>query len=307
MGDLLLPTRGRVQPHFNELLTPSKLPPAQPDSQEASVHSLEDVLKILRSSPSTQTLTACLKWLLAPEFVEGVHFNIHVPGARASEVVNVLVNTIVPDFWQTIRQSSLKNERRARKLLLNCLRSLAGVNGVVARLRRLLEEQRSSSSTGNTAKSKARPSGLSESLVEALKVLENLIDQDSFVTAIWSILHAAVKDPGRRNLVWKEFVSLVGSGKLVSVAAEASHVRNRQSLNVEEESWIGNGSLYGSWLGRNILWLLQNNQSFEDATSDAARLFSKSLSLGYSGTNGFRFRSWCPADLRLRFNRESPF
>lgn len=275
MGEILIPARASTVDK-SALLTPSQvestsIPPV------LHLQSSEEVIRALQSKPDPATLTACLRWLLVAS-PEEKHFNIHIPSARASEAINTLINEILPNFWHSIRDSSTKADSTVRRLILKCLRNLAGLNGLATRLQRLVEcgkEPISSSSAASIA------SEILPSISEMIEVMEVVLEQDSLASSFWSSVKEAVHS-ARRDLIWKEFVSLLGGGRLISVVALACAFRNERSSKLEIGSWIGDGRLFTSWLGRNIHVLLLSERS-SGSLDHITRLFSRSLGLGYSG------------------------
>ena len=79
---------------------------------------------------------------------------------------------------------------------------------------------------------------------------------------------------------WKEFVSLVGSGRILAVAAQADEAIRSKSADVGTRSWIADGRKYARWLGRGIATLAVERRDDVKGTTD---LLKKALSLGYTG------------------------
>ena len=79
---------------------------------------------------------------------------------------------------------------------------------------------------------------------------------------------------------WKEFVSLVGSGRILAVAAQADEAIDSKSADVGSKSWIADGRKYARWLGRGIATLAVEQRDDVKGSTD---LLKKALSLGYTG------------------------
>ncbi|KAI9668893.1 MAG: telomere binding protein [Alyxoria varia] len=83
---------------------------------------------------------------------------------------------------------------------------------------------------------------------------------------------------------WKEFLSLVATGKVLSIGAQANHVLSTASENVVAPTWIGEGREYARWLGRGIVVLCKKREISEndEARTAAGQLCGKSFGIGYT-------------------------
>lgn len=262
MEGLLTPLRTISTPRDEEpLLTVSKPSqplqiPEAPVTAPISITDLDDVLSILRSKPSIQTLSRVLN-LLAPA---ADTFNVRKPSPKASQVVKTLLELTIPDFWNVISKSE-------RAQLLGCLRSTAGIGGIVARLRVLIKG----------ADSQPRVKGQIE---ELLDLLQGIMGMKGFVHEIWVSGEGFIES--RRVIMWKEFVALLGGGKVLGVAAEAESVLGRGG----RERWVGDGKKFTSWLGKEIARAGEKFEVVEegDEWKALATLLSRGFGLGYSGS-----------------------
>jgi telomere length regulation protein len=75
-----------------------------------------------------------------------------------------------------------------------------------------------------------------------LSVLAAIIGEDTFLLGIWTDINALIMKPIQRTLLWKEVISLIGSGKLPSISAEANSISKMKSETIEQDSWLANGS-----------------------------------------------------------------
>lgn len=267
MEGLLTPLRTTSAPRDEEpLLTISKpsqpLQPLQPSQLPATpttpltlISSLDDVLAVLRSKPSVSTLAHVFDHLtsITPAF------DVRTPSPKASQVVKTILEVTVPDFWNIISKSE-------RGKLSQCLRSVAGLGGIVARLRFLV-------------KSAESQPGVKGQIEELLDLLQGIMGMKGFVHEIWVSGEGAGE--ARRGIVWKEFVTLVGGGKVLSVAAEAESVLGRGG----RERWVGDGKKFTTWLGSEIARAASKIEAVEEESEwkALAVLLSRAFSLGYSG------------------------
>lgn len=165
----------------------------------------------------------------------------------------------VPDFWNVI-------SKKERGKLSQCLRSVTGLGGIVARLRFLVKDAESQL-------------GVKGQIEELLDLLQGIMGVKEFVHEIWVSGEGTVEV--RRGIVWKEFVTLVGGGKVLSVAAEAESMLGRGG----RVRWVGDGKKFTAWLGQEIA---KTGSKIEVAEEDGewkalAMLLSRAFSLGYSG------------------------
>lgn len=249
----------------------SKEPEDSTKSSWDHISSPEDVLHTFRSQPDLDTLVAALKALHSSAF--GPQFSIHVPGPLQSQIVNCLVASIIPDFWPSLKRSY------ARELML-CLSNVAGFNAIFARLRLLNSE------TGTPSVRDHRRIQESDDLIE---VIELLFKGNHVTTTLFQNLHAAVVAKGKRVMVWREFINLMGSGKVISIVAQALdrvYASKEGKRAIKVNLWLTNASEYSTWLGSNVAAMLlpSAEQDYSQALHAAALLLAKSLSLGYSNS-----------------------
>ena len=241
-------------------------------------NSPEAALEILLSKPDLTRLTRVLRWL-DPKTAEDAQFNIKVPGPKAAQLVNVLVNDIVPDYWTILSGQHDYVHVKPKLLMLRCLSSVSGIGAITARLRSLLNSNRN-----GRGKNKVGGVDESEPMRNLHRVLESILERDTFIISIWTDITLLIPNVAARDLLWKELLSVLATGRLLSIAAEASEILNMGSSSVENESWIGSGNEYSSWLGRNVgVMAIRLNEGDDGGWKGAARLVAKGLKLGYIG------------------------
>ena len=229
--------------------------------QEASSRTPEEILQILRNQPSTTTLLRVLQQLQTGEGLL-LDFSIEAIGPQQAQIINTLVSTTVPNFWSVL-------SKQDRKLLVSCLTNIAGIGAVIARVR-LLTDQKPSKS---------------EELSDLLAIVGEVFDQSDLVAHVWKRLAKAVSDATRQSLSWKEFVNLIGSGRVIATIARAEDALKDASADTVKRSWISNGSNYAAWLGKQIAVVrscVDTEHEQKAACQAAALLLAKAFSLGYS-------------------------
>ncbi|KAI9714983.1 MAG: telomere binding protein [Chrysothrix sp. TS-e1954] len=134
------------------------------------------------------------------------------------------------------------------------METLREIGSCVSKLRSLLSE---------TKKDLHRISTLQDSLSA---VLEPLWISDDVTTIVES------------PPIWREFLSLVASGKVLSTSAESERALEKSQAS-RSKSWVGDGRAYARWIGKGVVELsLRKDESHKRA---AAQLCGKAFSLGY--------------------------
>lgn len=245
---------------------------------KVSLNDPEDVLDILKSKPDHQDLSRVLSWLKSTvDNREG--FNIKVPGPKASEIIYNLISDIIPIYWVIKNDSTISDQSRGKNLLVYCLSSVAGLGAIVSRLRLLLSQLKD-------------PRGQSDVLgirktqpVEfLLDVLEAVLGNYGFVTSVCNDINSSIIQSSHKSLQWKEFISLVASGKVLSTASEATATLNYFERSVSAGSWVGDGHQYAAWLGSNVQHMLGALVAGDlEGLKMLSQLLRKALTLGYIG------------------------
>jgi telomere length regulation protein len=226
--------------------------------------STDEVLHILRSSPDADALHDLLLFLNQPS-QQSAGFDIRIPTPSSAKVLTELINTTLPDFWGSDDQTNL--------LITDCLKSVAGIGAILAKLR-LVISQHKSSRQGVKGSDSTRP------LSDLTSVFSQLLDSDSLAQNVYTDIDRLVESQAKRTLLWKEFLTLVGTGKIIASVAEAEDtVKSAEDQLVP--SWLSNGSKYSAWLGRNVCTMLQ--QTSTSTYKAAAQLCGKALGIGYPG------------------------
>ena len=270
MESLLTARSTRRTAVVEDELRPSNSALQAPDNDSIKLQIWSDALRLLQSKPSSEDLLRALQWLLPTGSLE-MSVNIKIPGPQTTQLVNAIVNNVVPDYWPLLQQLDSAIMKRVRKLLLRCLTSLAGIGALLARLRALGSQE---------LKVSTNP----QPLAETFDLLENILRKDGTVSQLWTELREAAVKAAQHSLLWKELVSMLGGGRILSVAAEAGSTLNRLNPDIYEGNWVADGKLYSDWLGRNIRhFLFAKIESQDEKMKATAVLLSKAFSLGYTG------------------------
>jgi telomere length regulation protein len=229
----------------------------------------EEALETLKSQPGFDTLLTILTYLRRGSKHNG-DFDIRRPTALNAQIIHALVTEIVPNYWAVLQESS---DGRDINILLDCLRSLPGINAAITYLKSLIRE------------AKSRPKDLKNShvlfnLACTSSLLSNLLQGKGQLVNIWSHI-ASMNNQTQVRPLRNEFLTLFASGKIVSLAAEAEDIC-RQASHPVESLWIADNKQYLSWLAHSLVHWIKKRAS-EDDLKMCAELGARSIRLGNAG------------------------
>lgn len=241
-----------------------------------------EALEILKNEPHHESLITTLRFL-----GEGnPDFSITSPSPIAAQLVHVLVSNIVPNYWSVLFESDKTSNGRKRakskkasdlELLLSCLRSVMGLNALLLSLKQLIRQSK------ETQKTVGGPN-IHDVLTTLLQVLTELIQGNETVEEISNSIWNFTITPLKQKAIWNEFVGIVGSGKILGLAAEAEDVVSELSKKIGHKYWIADGSAYSSWLACNIThWARNLPIDSENEWKCCGDLLCKAFRLGYAG------------------------
>ena len=258
----------------------------KPSFQSASTPA--EALELLKGEPDHDTLISTLRYLtICPGFY------IQSPSPLASQLVHVLVTEIVPNYWNVLQAGKMSKPAKqgsssklsGLQLLLSCLRSVSGINAVVLSLKRNIQQSKESK------KSVGGPN-FEELLRIFLQLLQELLEDSQTVEIIWKSIYEASGPQSKQKAIWKEFLSLVGGGKIIGIAAEAEDIVNELSKKAGEKYWVADGSLFSFWIARNLTYWVKNlSTNSVNQSKCYGELLSKSFRLGYTGRCKKAFQS----------------
>ncbi|KAF2836445.1 hypothetical protein M501DRAFT_996622 [Patellaria atrata CBS 101060] len=236
------------------------------------ITSAEDIIDVLRSQPDGQQLQDVLSYINhggARNFLQ-----ITVPGPVSSQLINALVTIIIPDFWESLGKQ--KSQRLIKQDIITCLRNTSGIGAIVARLKALVLESKQKKGRGERK-------SVVQHISNLLEVLELVLHDGNTTYEIWKSIYFHIASPLQRTLIWKEFVSLVASGKVLTASAQAEDVlKESKEVPSVNRAWIATGSDTSKWLGRNIVLMLGSKDADDDTyQTDLSLLLRKSMTLGY--------------------------
>ncbi|KAJ5991472.1 hypothetical protein N7522_011679 [Penicillium canescens] len=203
-------------------------------------------------------------------------FDLRIASPVTAQILRVLVSTTIPVHWRSLDAKDSKGkDAKARAALLRCLSNIAGLGALVAQVRHLIN-------TARTSAQEAQGSSTQLVIKDLLAVLAALLEPKEFLLRLSTDISAVSGTKVRQQITWRELVSLVAAGKILSTAAEALTIVDETS-SLSSISWVGTGSQYASWLGRNISYMtLKLAPDNESDWASVALLTGRALSLGYT-------------------------
>jgi telomere length regulation protein len=256
-------TRSKEDVLTTQAPTPQPRLPMASKIDASSVQTPEDALQLLRLELDTDSLLTTLKRLSSVNGLQ-LGFDIHSPSPMGAQIVNTIVTSIVPTFWSAL-------EEQDRALITAVLLNVAGLNSVIARIQLLISQTKNSKVQDHLP-----------ALQDVFDVANGLFKGDDRISTLWAGLWRSTQDKMRRDLAWKECSSLLGSGKVSNVIAEAEDVLRSNGSDHAAKSPVANAHQYATWLGSNISQSLDldDHEGQEESRSAVAILFARSLSLG---------------------------
>lgn len=231
-----------------------------------TVSSLADALEHLKSQPDYDLLISTLDFL-------GKDHQLSAPSPITAQIVQLLVSDIVPNYWPLLRNGQDED----RNLLLGCLRNIAGINALLARLKVLILEAKAGE------KDAKRPD-LTLGIETLLQVLATTLDGDQSLSCLWNNVQAHTPGATAAKVMRQEFLSLfASSGKIVSLSAEADALVSRDKSRRLVRPWTADGLAYTRWIGTSIAAWLSSNESGTADDKICSEIFARAFRLGYGG------------------------
>jgi telomere length regulation protein len=259
-------------------------PAAGGQRDEAAKHDLDlnnlssrHVIDLLKSNPDREQLSAILTFIDPFSKSNATRdFDLRLASPITAQILHLLVSITIPTHWGLLDTKESKGkDAKSRGALLRCLSSVAGLGSLVAQLRTLISAARASSQ-------QAQGSSSQFGIRDVLAVLAALIEPNDFILRLSSDILKIYDNKTRQQVAWRELVSLVAAGKILSTTAEAITVLDEPPIS--SISWIGNGSQYAVWIGRNVSHMaVKINPHDESNWTSLALLTGRALSLGYTG------------------------
>ena len=291
METLLTPAKSSTLAtrHNEDLLVPASS--GSKGECDIEIKALEDAVAVLKSEPSLETLNNTLCWLES-HFVKDDVSNVKVPGSKPAQVVFVLINCILPTYWTVLNDARDATQVKVRNTLIRCLSTVTGIGATVNRLHVLLRNRQTPT--------RPKKDGEAEELAVLSSFLQKLLRRTAFIHDLWHDLISFVSASSKRSLLWKEAVSLLAAGKVLSLAAQADDFIKDSTSVVYEGSWLADGPKYAVWLGGNIEYMMRNvDVANTESRKAISQMLRKALVLGYTG-EPVQTYSLFPADTLLR-------
>ncbi|KAJ5173076.1 hypothetical protein N7492_005669 [Penicillium capsulatum] len=234
--------------------------------------SSDEIIDLLRSQPDSATLSSVLAALDPYNDTRKTNVDIRLPGPATAQILQTLVSTTIPSHWESL--GGKKKDAKVQAALLRCISSVAGLGSLVAQLRSLIVSARAS-----VQQTEGSSSHLA--IRDLLSVFSALLEPKDFLFRLHSNISELCVNQSQCQVTWRELVSLVAGGKVLSVAAEAFHTI-KESEPSSSIAWLGEGSAYTRWLGGNLAQMLLKYGPNEQADwASVTAIAERALSLGH--------------------------
>ena len=252
---------------------PSRHTPTQ--AQPVQITTPDAALDGLKAQPDYGQLISILKYLCRSPGATG-SFSLHTPSPTSAAVIHTLVTEIAPNYWTLFQEHSEEGDAGSRELQLfvDCLRSVAGINALVANVKALLQEIKLSARDSKRPDSKLHISIF-------IELLATVLHGNEAIRRVWSASTTGLHAEALRTAQSQSLLSILTSGKLLSVAAEAAATIGHDGVK-QDCRWLADGPDFSRWLGRNIVACVRS-QHQEPPVLFCSSLFHRGLSLGYAG------------------------
>lgn len=247
------------------------------------VDSAQTVLKALKNQPSHETVARTLK------FLSGSNVSLVIPEPVYASIAHELVNNTLPNYWRTFKSQSYNTQ-----IIASILRNPTGIGHLITRLRTLVADDRQKKAPGSTQNA-------SDFIEDTLDVLDRVLSGDDVSLKVWKEIQTFAKNDIQKKLMWKEYLSQVASGRVLSIRAEAEDILKAKGSDGSRAS----GEDFADWLGRNVVYVLNVSDREDAYVAALVDLGSKILSLGYNGkTSPLYFATLANAQMRSsRYHR----
>jgi len=262
MSDFLTPVYTKTLPKRPANAKSFPNTPGEISAQDSKGVEYADLNQELRGRPDEARLKVLLRTILTDD--NGTN-SILLPSSHTTSLIKTLITVTIPDFWASSTE--------VNDLIIKCMTSLPGIAGLLAELKDLLIETRSSSN-GNGQKQ------------NYIAILETILDRKEVLIDLWKNLKSCMNDIQRR-LIWKEVVSLLISGRIVACVAQVSETLQNEADGVTA-SWLTSGVKYNEKLA---IWFIEyvksvnleiNSSGLKLVAVEASNILTKSLGFGYA-------------------------
>ncbi|OBT47587.1 hypothetical protein VE00_02964 [Pseudogymnoascus sp. WSF 3629] len=275
MEDLLTPMSTaykNIKEDQEDALVETKKRREAPQKNEFQARSPREALEILQNEPDFSNLISILKYLDTTSEI-----SLSSPSPLSSQLINVLVSDIVPNYWAILSESGNGSKafkyKRERDLLLTCFRNVTGLGAISARLNALIDQSKITTKKGDGP-------GLVQSLRDYQSLLEAILHGDAVLQGLWKTIQS--ESISKQAALWREVTVLIGGSRLLNSAAEAHSIINECNNTLGETTWVSDGAKYSCWIASNIqYWARHLTLESDRPWKHLTELLSKSLRLGY--------------------------
>ncbi|KAI6783754.1 DNA replication checkpoint protein-like protein [Emericellopsis cladophorae] len=247
---------------------------AHAQAQPVQITTPDAALDGLKAQPDYDQLISILECLCRSPGATSP-FSLHTPSPTSAAIIHTLVTEIAPNYWIVLQDHSNEDDAGVHdlELFVDCLRSVAGINALVANVKALLQEIKLSARDSKRPDSKLHISIF-------IELLATVLHGNTAIRRVWFASTTGLHSEALRTAQSQSLLSILTSGKLLSVAAEAVSVIGHDGVK-QDCRWLADGPDFSRWLGSNIVACVRS-QHQEPPLLFCSSLFHRGLSLGYA-------------------------
>lgn len=227
------------------------------------VDSAQAALKALKDKPDRTTVNNVLNYLSKGEV------SLALPEPMTASIAHQLINDTIPNYWRALKESP------QAELLTKALRNPTGLGHIMTRLRSLIVDSHQKKAPGG-------PRNTLEHVEDMIDVLDRTLQGHQTSCLVLQEILKYSNTTTQKKLIWKEYISQVASGRLLSLAAEAENILERNDI-LRAVSWVSDGTTFAKWIGYNILGLVEADDDLDEYVKAVVEFCSRALGLGYNG------------------------
>lgn len=237
----------------------------------ASPKSHQDVVNLLQNQPSLDEFQAAIEYMRKTNCPS---FSMKIPSAQTTVILGPLVQSVLPAYWSMIEKDS--SLARFKERSIETMRGLPFVRATLDCLQSLTRALEMAAKAPHASQSPSQ-------IPVYISLLEEIFSQTDFASTFWDDINALAGPSSRVAVLWREFVSVIGSGKVIAVVGHAEAALFK-SNSITSRSWLGSSSEYSSWLAKCLAGLAGRGEIDDSRRWEfLSHLSHKAIQIGHSG------------------------
>lgn len=229
------------------------------------ITTLEEGLEVLKNEPDYNRLVAVLQLFTATSAsasTETQHRQQSTnprPNALATrpteivgQVIHVLVSQVLRSYWPVLKETP-----DDKMLLVDSLRSIAGLSTLVTRLKVVTANVK-----GLPLRDRVPDSATELQII--LEVLATVLEDEFILAKLWDRTSPWLGSQLGDARLLPDFFNTLATTNITALALEAEDVIQESTKKTDEACWTASRGQYAKWLVRSVVaWLLQATQPEE--------------------------------------------